>query len=121
MIVLLRGYIAQASCKPTKHRRDVQQLTFDSVGRFPILLFTRASLDEAKHVLELPVPRLFHPLPICRCLRLHKALRQRQPDLRKIRAAVGFEPRIPLRQTITDLRETLEQPTPALEPKNLTA
>jgi len=42
-------------------------------------------------------------------------LRQRQPDLRKIRAAVGFAPSIPLHKTITDLRDALTQPS--LDPK----
>ena len=46
-------------------------------------------------------------------------LRQRQPDLRKIRAAVDFSPRIPLHQTITDLRDALTPPSPVAQ--NLTA
>lgn len=35
-------------------------------------------------------------------------LRQRQPDLRRVRAAIGFEPRIPLVQTIRDVCEFLQ-------------
>ena len=34
-------------------------------------------------------------------------LRQRRPDLRKIRAAVGFEPRIALEQTVRDVARWL--------------
>ena len=34
-------------------------------------------------------------------------LRRREPDLRRVRAAIGFEPRVPLEQTIRDLAESL--------------
>lgn len=37
-------------------------------------------------------------------------LRHRKPDLDRIRAAVGFQPRIPLAQTITDLHAHLRAP-----------
>jgi UDP-glucose 4-epimerase len=36
-------------------------------------------------------------------------LRQRQPDLSRLRDAIGFEPRIPLEQTIRDIAASMEQ------------
>lgn len=39
-------------------------------------------------------------------------LRQRRPDLGRIRAAIGFEPRIPLEQTIRDIAAWIRENTP---------
>ncbi len=36
-------------------------------------------------------------------------LRQRRPDLTRVRRAIGFEPRVPLEQTIRDLASWMEQ------------
>jgi UDP-glucose 4-epimerase len=43
-------------------------------------------------------------------------LRDRRPDLARIRAAVGFEPRVPIEQTIRDIAEEMRRrPVPPVE------
>jgi UDP-glucose 4-epimerase len=39
-------------------------------------------------------------------------LRQRQPDLSRIRAAIAFQPKIPLEQTIRDVAASIREPRP---------
>lgn len=47
-------------------------------------------------------------------------LRQRQPDLSRIRAAIGFQPRIPLEQTILDIAAHHRAASPASSPRATT-
>ncbi|MFO0873112.1 MAG: GDP-mannose 4,6-dehydratase [Phycisphaerales bacterium] len=68
---------------------------------------TRRTLGSASPIVLVPYDQAFGPG--------FDDLRRRQPDLGRIRGAIGFEPRIPLEQTIRDIAAELSR-DPSVRP-----
>lgn len=87
--------------RPECHGRVFNLGNDASIDILGLAELVKRTLGSASSIVMVPYDQAFGPG--------FDDLRRRQPDLSRIRAAIGFQPRIPLEQTIRDIAESLRQ------------